>query len=62
MSYYFLSVMSSRVFHSRDLDGLQEALTDDAEPDAQTMPHQYRVHSGRLTRPVRLTPRMQARA
>ena len=56
MSYYFLSVMSSRVFHSRDLDGLQEALTEEDEPDAQTMPPQRRPHGDSLT------PRMQARA
>lgn len=62
MSYYYLSVMSSRVFHSRDLDGLQEALTDDAEPDAQTMPPQRRAHGDSLTPPARLKPRIQARA
>ena len=56
MSYYFLSVMSSRVLHSRDLDGLQEALTDEDAPDAQTMPPQRRPHGDSLT------PRMQARA
>jgi hypothetical protein len=62
MSYYFLSVMSSRVFHSRDLDGLQEALTDEDAPDAQTMPPQRRTHGDSLAPRMRLTPRMQARA
>lgn len=62
MSYYYLSVMSSRVFHSRDLDGLQEALTDEDEPAPQTMPYRRLMQDDRCSPAVRLAPRAQAGA
>lgn len=62
MSYYYLSVMSSRVFHSRDLDGLQEALTDEDEPEPQTMPYRRRMQDDRCSPSLRLAPRAQAGA
>jgi len=62
MSYYYLSVMSSRVFHSRDLDGLQEALTDENEPGPRTTPHRRHTQGDRCSPAVRLAPRTQTGA
>ena len=31
MYFYYFSIMSARLFHSADLDGLREALTDPAD-------------------------------
>ncbi|AWZ20959.1 conserved hypothetical protein [Roseovarius sp. EC-HK134] len=39
MSYLYLSVMSSRLFHSADLDGLHEALTETPHTSTQGVPH-----------------------
>lgn len=41
MPFFYLSLMSSRLFHSKDIDGLRQALTDDpaethARPEPQT--------------------------
>ncbi|MAN98227.1 hypothetical protein [uncultured Roseovarius sp.] len=39
MSYLYLSMMSSRLFHSADLDGLHEALAEMPETERQQGPH-----------------------
>jgi hypothetical protein len=39
MSYLYLSMMSARLFHSADLDGLHEALAEMPEAERQQGPH-----------------------
>lgn len=50
MYYFYIAMMSARVFHSSDMNGLDEALTDTPGPRrARPKPPRLVTVGGRLT-------------